>query len=80
MNTCGQMGVAVGAAAHLCKKYSTTPRGAYRDHLPELLGILHREGASGAEQGAAAPKAPTADPRRHRPEPGGQPVRPPAAR
>ncbi|MBN2360900.1 MAG: FAD-dependent oxidoreductase [Deltaproteobacteria bacterium] len=37
MNTTGQMGVAVGVAASLCKQYATTPRGVYQDHLPELL-------------------------------------------
>ena len=30
MNTCGQMGVAVGYAAALCKKYSCPPRDIYR--------------------------------------------------
>ncbi|HOX02648.1 MAG TPA: FAD-dependent oxidoreductase [Candidatus Paceibacterota bacterium] len=40
MNTCGQMGVAAGTAAHLCKKHQTTPRGVYRDHLAELRSLL----------------------------------------
>ena len=40
MNTCGQMGVATGAAAWLCKKHGTTPRGVYKQHLQELLDIL----------------------------------------
>ena len=40
MNTCGQMGVATGAAAHLCKAHATTPRGVYRDYLAELLEVL----------------------------------------
>jgi len=30
MNTCGQMGVAVGYAASLCKKYGCAPRDVYR--------------------------------------------------
>ena len=44
MNTGGQMGVAVGSAAHLCKKHATTPRGVYEKHLEELLAILKGEG------------------------------------
>lgn len=40
MNTCGQMGVAVGAAAYLCKKHETTPRGVYRDHVEELRELV----------------------------------------
>ncbi|MBM4017440.1 MAG: FAD-dependent oxidoreductase [Planctomycetes bacterium] len=44
MNTGGQMGVAVGAAAYLCKKHATTPRGVYQKHLPELLAIVKGEG------------------------------------
>ncbi len=35
-NTCGQMGVATGYAAGLCKKYNTTPKGVYLDHIAEL--------------------------------------------
>jgi hypothetical protein len=31
----GQHGVAAGAAAFLCKKHRTTPRGVYQQHLPE---------------------------------------------
>ena len=45
MKTGGQMGVAVGAAALLCKKHDTTPRGVYRDHLKELLDIVNERGA-----------------------------------
>lgn len=41
MNTTGQMGVAVGYAASLCKKYKETPRGIYERHLEELLGLIH---------------------------------------
>ena len=41
MNTTGQMGVAVGYAASLCKKYSTNPRGIYKDHLNELKELIN---------------------------------------
>jgi len=44
MNTGGQLGVATGAAAHLCTKHDTTPRGVYAEHLDELLDILHGRG------------------------------------
>ena len=40
MNTTGQMGAAVGYAASLCKKYNTTPRGVYQNHLKELLSLI----------------------------------------
>lgn len=40
MNTCGQMGVATGMAAALCKKYSVNPRGVYQQHIPELQALL----------------------------------------
>jgi len=40
MNTTGQMGVAVGYAASLCKKYSTNPRGIYKNHLEELKNLI----------------------------------------
>jgi hypothetical protein len=36
----GQHGIAVGAAALLCKKYNTTPRGVYETHIRELQGII----------------------------------------
>jgi len=36
MNTTGQMGIATGYAAALCKKYSTLPRGVYEKHINEL--------------------------------------------
>ena len=36
----GQHGVAAGAAAFLCTKYGTTPRGVYRQHLQELQEIV----------------------------------------
>jgi hypothetical protein len=44
MNTCGQMGVATGAAAFLCKKHNTTPRGVYEKHIAELQDILAERG------------------------------------
>ncbi len=40
MNTCGQLGVATGVAAYLCKRHGTTPRGVSREHLAELKEIL----------------------------------------
>jgi hypothetical protein len=40
MNTTGQMGVAVGYAASLCKKYNTDPRGVYKDHIAELQRLI----------------------------------------
>lgn len=47
MRTCGMMGEAVGYAAYLCKKYNTNPRGVYKDHLDEFLGIIEGESLSG---------------------------------
>lgn len=44
MKTGGQMGVAVGAAARLCKKYTTTPRHVYKDHVEELKDIVFERG------------------------------------
>lgn len=40
MNTTGQMGVAVGYAASLCKKYNTNPRGIYKSHIKELRTLI----------------------------------------
>lgn len=40
MNTTGQMGVAVGYAASLCKKYGTDPRGIYTSHIEELKKLI----------------------------------------
>jgi len=45
MKTGGQMGVAVGAAAMLCKKYDTTPRRVYENHIQELKDIVFERGA-----------------------------------
>ncbi len=43
MNTTGQMGVAVGYAASLCKKYSTDPRGVYQAHIAELKNLIYND-------------------------------------
>ncbi|MCH2208138.1 MAG: FAD-dependent oxidoreductase [Lentisphaerales bacterium] len=40
MNTCGQMGIATGYAAALCKKYSTNPREVGKKHIKELRKII----------------------------------------
>jgi hypothetical protein len=40
MNTTGQMGVATGYAAALCRKYNTDPRGVYKDHIDELRKLI----------------------------------------
>jgi hypothetical protein len=40
MNTTGQMGVATGYAASLCKKYNTNPRGIYENHIEELKKMI----------------------------------------
>ncbi len=43
MRTTGMMGEIVGMAASLCKKYDTTPRGVYADHLDELKRLMKQE-------------------------------------
>lgn len=40
MNTCGQMGVAVGYAAYLCQKHGEKPRGVYERHIDELRELI----------------------------------------
>ncbi|MCF7954741.1 MAG: FAD-dependent oxidoreductase [Phycisphaerae bacterium] len=40
MLTCGQMGIATGYAASLCKNHCTTPRGVYKDHITELKTLV----------------------------------------
>lgn len=45
MRTTGMMGEVVGMAASLCKKYDTTPRGVYRDHLNDLKALM-KEGVN----------------------------------
>ncbi|MDX2444795.1 MAG: FAD-dependent oxidoreductase [Bacteroidales bacterium] len=42
MHTTGQMGVATGYAAFLCKKYNTDPRGVYTDHIIELQELIEK--------------------------------------
>ncbi|MBE0536481.1 MAG: FAD-dependent oxidoreductase [Phycisphaerae bacterium] len=43
MRTTGMMGEIVGMAASLCKKYDTTPRRIYTDHLGELKKLMKQE-------------------------------------
>jgi len=43
MNTCAQMGVAVGYASSLCKEHDTTPRGIYEHHMDELQQLTGHE-------------------------------------
>jgi hypothetical protein len=40
MRTTGQMGIATGYAAWLCKKHSTDPRGVYKNHIKELQSAI----------------------------------------
>ena len=40
----GQFGVATAAAAFLCKKHHTTPRGIYKEHIQELQEIVNEQG------------------------------------
>ncbi|MDR3181413.1 MAG: FAD-dependent oxidoreductase [Planctomycetaceae bacterium] len=40
MRTGGCMGESVGLAASLCKKYNTTPRGVYKEHLAEFKELV----------------------------------------
>jgi hypothetical protein len=42
MGNGAQHGVAVAAAAHLCNRYETTPRGLFDDRLDELRGLVER--------------------------------------
>ncbi len=44
MKTCGMMGVVVGKAAAVGKKYDTSPRGVYEKYLPELIELLKLTG------------------------------------
>jgi hypothetical protein len=43
MRTCGMMGEVVGFAAYVAKKYNTSPRGVYQEHLPEFMSIIKDE-------------------------------------
>jgi len=40
MRTCGQMGIAVGYASSLCKKYNTNPRAVCTDHIDKLKKLI----------------------------------------
>ena len=40
MGNGGQHAIATAAAAHLCGKYGTTPRGVYHHHIKELRGLV----------------------------------------
>ena len=45
MKTCGQMGIATGYAAALCKKHRATPREVGQRHIAELRRLIGYEGA-----------------------------------
>ena len=45
MLTCGQMGIATGYAASLCKKYSAAPRAIYEQYMPELQKLVNADAA-----------------------------------
>lgn len=40
MNTCGQMGIATGFAAALCKKHGATPKQVGKTHISELRSLI----------------------------------------
>lgn len=40
MNTCGQMGIATGYAAALCKTHNATPREVGKKHIKELRSLI----------------------------------------
>lgn len=42
MRTTAMMGEVVGMAAALCKRHAASPRGIYREHLPELKALMER--------------------------------------
>ena len=44
MNTCGQMGIATGYAAVLCKKHAATPKEVGKKHIKELREIIGYKG------------------------------------
>lgn len=50
MRTCGMMGEVVGFASYVAKKYNTSPRGVYQDHLPEFMAIIKDEPATTASK------------------------------
>ena len=43
MNTTGQMGIAVGYAASLCKKLNALPRDIYLSHIEELKALIKNQ-------------------------------------
>ncbi|MFC2120586.1 FAD-dependent oxidoreductase [Bacteroidota bacterium] len=43
MNTTGQMGIAVGYAASLCKKHNTLPRDIYQSYIEELKSLIENQ-------------------------------------
>lgn len=54
MNTCGQMGIATGYAAVLCKRHGKTPREIGEFHIAELQRLIGIDGSKpGPESGAA---------------------------
>ena len=55
MGNGAQHGLAVAAAAVLCNRYETTPRGLYDEHLDELRGLV--EALSGHDHDPANPGA-----------------------
>ncbi len=61
MNTCGQMGVAVGYAAALVNKHHTTPRGVYERHLEELVRLVKPDPAIDDQLAADAGEGPAAE-------------------
>jgi hypothetical protein len=54
--TTGMMGEVVGMAAALCKKYSTTPRGVYKDYLEDLKKLMHAGAGKAAARASTPPK------------------------
>lgn len=44
MRTCGMMGEVVGKAAWIAATQGTTPRGVYRDYLPQLIELIETPG------------------------------------
>lgn len=46
MNTCGQMGIATGYAAALCKAHQATPREVGKKHIKELRALVGYETVS----------------------------------
>jgi hypothetical protein len=45
MNTCGQMGIATGFAAALCKKHAALPREVGKSHIAELKELIGFDGS-----------------------------------